>query len=179
MATWVALFRGINVGGRNVLPMKDLRSLLEGIGCARVQTYIQSGNAVFDFADAEPLDLARLISETVRNAQGFTPQVFLLTANELAEALAANPFQAAQANPKTLHLFFLNAHPEPANLMALGDIKSSSEEFRLKGKVFYLHAPDGVGRSKLAAKAEKILGVDVTARNWRTVSKLLEFLYER
>lgn len=179
MDTWIALFRGINVGGNNLLPMKELAVMLDSIGCSHVRTYIQSGNVVFRKSGATAPQLSKLIGETVLNRKGFEPKIFLLSARQLEGAVASNPFQKAETNPKALHVFFLAEEPTSAKLNALDDIQSDSEEFSLSGRVFYLHAPDGIGRSKLAAKAEKILGVDATARNWRTVSKLLELAKER
>ncbi len=88
--------------------------------------------------------------------------------------MESNPFPEAEAEPKTLHLFFLASAPEAADIESLTEAKSPSERFHLTDHVFYLHAPDGIGRSKLAANAEKYLGVAITARNWRTVQKLRE-----
>ena len=98
-------------------------------------------------------------------------------AAELAQAIAANPFPAAAAEPKSLHLYFL-AQPPAADLVALNALKASGEAFAIVDKVFYLHTPNGFGRSKLAAGAEKRLGVQITARNWRTANKVLELAQE-
>ena len=176
MRTWIALFRGINVGGNNPLPMNELAAMLEGIGCSGVRTYIQSGNVVFRKDGIESAQLSRLIGETVLHSKGFEPKVILLSANELEGALTANPFPEAAAEPKTLHAYFLSQEAKSAQLVAMNEIKSASEEFSLSARVFYLHAPDGIGRSKLAANVEKLLGVDATARNWRTVSMLLKLV---
>ncbi len=172
MATWIALLRGINVGGRNILPMKELVRDLESLGLEDVRTYIQSGNAVFRAAGEEPSGLGEKIAATIEKRHGFRPQVLLLAAGELQDAIAANPFPEAEAEPKSLHLSFLAAPPPAPDLEALRAVKSPTERFHLTDRVFYLHAPDGIGRSKLAAKVEKRLGVPITARNWRTVSKL-------
>lgn len=172
MSNWIALFRGINVGGNNVLPMKELRDVLESIGCTDVQTYIQSGNALFGNDAVEAPLLAARISDAVLERKGFKAKVFLQTLPDFHRALRANPFRDAEADPKSLHLFFLGAKPEAKARAALDDIKAESEQFLLTDRVLYLHAPAGIARSKLAVKAEKILGVDVTARNWRTVIRL-------
>jgi uncharacterized protein (DUF1697 family) len=110
----------------------------------------------------------------VLNRFHFAPYVLLLTVNHLESALAGNPFPAAIEDPKTLHLYFLSAIPTDVDLDSLEKLKSTSEHFELVDQVFYLHAPDGIGRSKLAAGAEKLLGVPATGRNWRTVQKVLE-----
>jgi uncharacterized protein (DUF1697 family) len=174
MTTWITLFRGINVGGRNILPMKELKALLEDLGCADVRTYIQSGNVVFRHNEREATSLSQTISQAVLNRFHFAPYVLFMTVNSLKSALAINPFSSAEENPSTVQLYFLSAVPTEANLGGLKQLKSASEKFELIDQVFYLHAPDGIGRSKLAARVEKLLGVPATARNWRTVQKVLE-----
>jgi len=174
MTTWIAFFRGINVGGRNILPMKELQALLEELGCTDVCTYIQSGNVVFRHKERQATGLSQTISQAVLNRFHFAPYVLLLTVNHLESALAGNPFPAATEDPKTLHLYFLSSIPTDVDIGGLEKIKSASENFELIEQVFYLHAPDGIGRSKLAARAEKLLGVPATGRNWRTAQKVLE-----
>ncbi len=179
MNTHIALFRGINVGGRNRLPMRELVEVLHSLDLQNVTTTIQSGNVVFESEETNGLELADRISAAVNQSHGFSPQVLLLEVDELAEAIAANPFPEAEAQPKSLHLFFLASVPENAELEKLESIRQDSERFALKGNVFYLHAPDGVGRSKVAARAERALGVAATARNWRSVGRILAMAEER
>ncbi len=174
MKTHIALFRGINVGGKNALPMKELSAVLEDLGAQSVQTYIQSGNALFKSAEKDPAGLSRKIAAEIKKRRGFEPHVQLLELRDIQRAVAGNPFPEAAADPKTLHLGFLAGAPKSPGLKALEGLKSGSERFKLIGRVFYLHAPQGVGRSKLAANAERLLGVPMTDRNWRTVCKLLE-----
>lgn len=176
MKKYIALFRGINVGGRNIIRMAELRELMADLGCAEVKSYIQSGNLVFSRNDGDRAALSEQIQTRVENRFGFRPQVLLLRESELQAALAANPFPAATTEPKSLHLFFLAREPSDPDLDALRAIQKVSERFDLRPGVFYLHAPEGIGRSKLAAKVEKALGVAVTARNWRTVAKIKELL---
>ncbi len=173
MKSYIALFRGINVGGNNILPMKDLRALLEKLGAANVKTYIQSGNAVFQHEAEDISQLSSRISTAIKESHGFEPRVLLLDAAEMAQAMAANPFPEAESEPKTLHLYFLASAPQSPDLEMLESLKKDNEQFKLIDKVFYLYAPDGIGRSKLAERAEKALGVAATARNWRTVSKIM------
>lgn len=173
MKTYIALFRGINVGGNNILPMKALAALLEKLGAHNVKTYIQSGNAVFQHAEENIPQLSSRISAAIKESHGFEPRVLLLELTELERALAANPFPEAEAEPKTLHLYFLAASPAAPDLSMLDNLKRDNEAFQLIDKVFYLHAPDGIGRSKLAERVEKALGVAATARNWRTVSQVM------
>jgi uncharacterized protein (DUF1697 family) len=174
MTTLIALLRGINVGGNNKLPMKELSALLTEMGLRDVQTYIQSGNVVFRCDLKDKATLAAKITAAIKAQHGFAPHILLLEAAELKKAMAGNPYPEAESEPKSLHLFFLDEVPQQPDLKALEAIKASSERFKLAGKVFYLHAPDGVGNSKLAARAEKLLGVAASARNWNTVCKLAE-----
>jgi uncharacterized protein (DUF1697 family) len=171
MSTYVALFRGINVGGKNILPMKDLVGILEGIGCEKVKTYIQSGNAVFQFKGNKTKRIAEEISSKILESHGFKPKVLLVGVKELEDAVENNPFKTMEG--KSLHFFFLESTPAKPNLDELASVRSNPEEFKLDKNIFYLYAPDGIGRSKLAARVEQALGVPVTARNWNTVSKLI------
>jgi len=171
--TYVALFRGINVGGRHALPMRELKLLMEQAGCVDVQTYIQSGNAVFRSAAAGDDRLARQLTASIFKTRGFEPRVLVLTIAELNAAAAANPYPDACANPSTLHLIFLAERAKKPDLKAMEALKSKSERFALDGRTLYLHTPDGFGVSKLAPRVERLLGVEATARNWRTVQALL------
>lgn len=178
MKTYIALFRGINVGGNNILPMEELVALLENLGSQSVKTYIQSGNAVFQHKAESASELSERIKAAVKESHGFKPQVLLLKVADMEQAIASNPFPEAESEPKTLHLYFLANPPENPDLKTLDRLKQANERYRLNGKVFYLHAPDGIGRSKLAAQAEKSLGVAATARNWRSVCKILTMAKE-
>jgi len=173
LKTYIALFRGINVGGSNVLPMRDLVAQLEDLGSQNVKTYIQSGNAVFQNEEEDASLLSNKIMAAIKKSHGFEPHVLLLMPAEIARAVASNPFPEAEAEPKTLHVYFLASMPKNLDLGALDSIKSDRERFALKDRVFYLHAPEGIGRSKLAANTEKLLGVAITGRNWRTVRKVM------
>jgi uncharacterized protein (DUF1697 family) len=173
MKTYVALFRGLNVGGNNILPMKELVALLENIGLQNVRTYIQSGNAIFQSEEKNASLLSNKIRTAIKKSHGFEPQVLLLELEEMERAVGSNPFPQAESEPKTLHVHFLASMPKHPDFDALEGIKSDRERFALKDGVFYLHAPDGIGRSKLAANAEKLLGVSMTGRNWRTVCTVL------
>jgi uncharacterized protein (DUF1697 family) len=174
MDTYIALFRGINVGGNHMLPMKELKLLLEQNGCAGVRTYIQSGNAIFRSAISDVERLANRLTAAVSKSHGFEPRVLVLTRADLESAAAANPFPEAHKNPKSVHLFFLGERPKKPNIDGCNALKTRTERFELKDRVFYLHTPDGFGTSKLAGRAEKLLGVAATARNWRTVMALVE-----
>jgi uncharacterized protein (DUF1697 family) len=178
MQTYIALLRGINVGGHHKLPMKELKTLLEDLGLQNVKSYIQSGNVVFQSQEENTAELSSQISVAVHKEYGFEPHVLLLKIEEMEKAIAANPFPEGESEPKSLHLFFLISQPEKPDLESLESLKTDNERFELKDRVFYLHAPDGIGRSKLAEKVDRFLGVSTTARNWRTVSKIIEMAKE-
>lgn len=178
MSTFIALFRGINVGGNCILPMKELKVILEKLGLQSVRTYIQSGNVVFKSEEKDRRKLSVEISAAVKKKYGFEPRVMLLSAEELENAIKANPFPEAQAEPVTLHLGFLADVPQNPDRQELERLKAGKEQYKLDGKVFYLYAPEGIGRSKLAARVERLLGVEITDRNWRTVQKIMEMVNE-
>ncbi len=176
MSTWIALFRGINVGGNHILPMAELREALASLGLREVRTYIQSGNVVFASPAKSAAALGDSIADCIEQQKGFRPRVLVLTPAELSAAADANPYPEAVAEPKSLHLFFLAAPAARADLAAIEALRKPSERYQLTDPVFYLHAPEGIGRSKLAAKIEQKLGVAGTGRNYRTVAKLLEMV---
>lgn len=176
MNTFIAFFRGINVGGNNILPMKELKTLLERIGCGNVRTYIQSGNVLLQIKEDRVENIRNKMSREIHKDFGFEPKVLLIEISEFRDAIEKNPFDTSEG--KTVHFYFLESEPMNPDLGRLTAVKSASEEFKLHGKVFYLYAPEGIGRSKLAAKVEQSLGIPVTARNWNTVSKLLSMADE-
>ncbi|MCM2369509.1 DUF1697 domain-containing protein [Rhodopirellula sp. ICT_H3.1] len=172
MAMWVALFRGVNVGGKNLMPMAELTRVLESLACTHVRTYIQSGNVVFGSRMSNREKLTERVIDAVEETFGFRSPLILLTTDEFLEALKKNPFLEAVAVPKSLHFYFLAEKPKTPDLDGIEQLAISTESFCLTDRVFYLHAPDGVGTSKLAARAERKLGVVATARNYATVDKI-------
>tara|TARA_R110002096_G_scaffold254575_5_gene447827 strand:- start:482 stop:1021 length:540 start_codon:yes stop_codon:yes gene_type:complete len=171
---YIILLRGINVGGTNKVAMKDLTSALLQAGYAEVKTYIQSGNLVLTAGNTDKQQVATSIAELIAQHFGFKPQVLVLSQAEYSAALTANPYKEAEATPSALHLYFLDTKPANPDLDKLAKLKADTERYQLNEQVFYLHAPDGIGRSKLAATAEKALGVPATGRNWRSAIKILE-----
>lgn len=178
MNTYIALFRAINVGANNSLPMKELVATLESLDAINVRTYIQSGNAVFQSVETNSSRLSKQLAAEIKKRHGFEPHVLLLGLEAINMAIANNPFPEAETDPASLHLGFLASMPQSPDLEKLNKLKKVSEKFHLIDKVFYLHAPEGVGRSKLAASTEKLLGVPMTDRNWRTVCKIKELAGE-
>ena len=174
MKTWIALLRGINVGGKNALPMKDLRAMLEGLGLKNVRTYIQSGNCVFDSGESDADMLAATIADSIEKAFGFRVQVLVIAGGDFDAALAECPYPEGADDPKSVHLFFLSERPEDPDVDSIEKIKAPSERYSLSDRVLYLYAPDGIARSKLAAQVEKHLGVSATARNYRSATKIAE-----
>ena len=175
MSGYVALLRGINVGGHNKLPMAEFRSLLTGLGCEDVATYIQSGNAVFRHA-ADCGGLSDLIPEAIEKKFGFRPETMMFDEDRFRQVADENPYRNANVKPNFMHVFFLANRAGNADLERLDSLKVSDEEFSLTNSAFYLLTPDGIGTSKLGAAVEKCLGVAATARNWRSVSKLVDML---
>jgi uncharacterized protein (DUF1697 family) len=178
LKTWIALLRGINVGGSRVVPMKDLVTTLAGGGFRNVRTYIQSGNVVLQASRGTSHSIGTKIARLIEARFGFDVPVMALRDAALSEVISNNPFPKASSEPKSLHICFLSEAPDRPDLDSLTRLKAPKEAFALRGKVFYLHTPDGAGNSKLAANVERALGVDATCRNWRTVNQLLEMCDE-
>jgi len=174
MSDYIALLRGINVGGRNPLPMAELRAWLEELDCQDVRTYIQSGNAVFRTGRADTATLAHELRVRIMARHGFATQVLVISRDDLVTAIRENPYPTDDG--RALHLYFLESAPDDPDLAKLASLRAATEAFDLRGTVLYLHAPDGIGRSKLAAQVDGCLGVPATARNWNTVRKLAEMV---
>ena len=170
---WIALLRGVNVVGRRQVPMQELAATLQRAGLKSVRTYIQSGNVLFQSARGTARSLSTQIAQLVERQFGFAPQVMVISQQQLAEAIAGNPFPQAAQNHKALHLFFLSEEPTDPDLELLTRLQAGREAFALKQGVFYLYTPDGFPDSKIAQKVERALGVHATARNWRTANQLL------
>ncbi|MEL7296581.1 MAG: DUF1697 domain-containing protein [Pseudomonadota bacterium] len=170
--TCVALLRGINVGGNTIVPMAALRQHLTDTGLKSVKTYIQSGNVVFNASVANHEALAQLIGDAIEQHFACRPTVFVLSHTEIANALRANPFIDSGVADNRVHLFFLADDPAADAVEAASALATETEACALADGVFFLMAPDGIGRSKLAARVESVLGVTATARNLRTVRKL-------
>ena len=175
MHTFVALLRGINVGGKVMIPMAELRSSLGALGLEDVVTYVQSGNVVFRTSSGDAPDLAVRIEEQVASDFGFGVAVLLRTPSELKAIAAENPFLSGKADPSQLHVMFLDREPGADAAAQLDPARSPPDEFALQGREVYLRLPNGAGRSKLTIDYfEKRLGVRATTRNWRTLSKVVE-----
>lgn len=168
MAVRVALLSAVNVGGSGRLPMAEFRQMLAGLGLGRVETYIQSGNAVFDSDLAAP-ELEAMIRAGIAARFGFAPEVFVLSAAEIKEALEDHPFAGAEGN--RVHVVFLRVTPVPDEA-ALRKLALAGDGWRIGPRRFTLHTPGGFGGSKLARKLPQLLPAPMTARNLRTIAAL-------
>lgn len=177
MKTWIALLRGVNVGGNGMLPMKDLRGLLEELGHTSVATYIQSGNCIFRSTNADPKKISEGIGTAVKKGFGFKPAVITLSLKDLDAALRGNPFPEGGDNPKSVHIFFLCEPAPKADTASLKALCEGEEAFVLTGQRLYTYTPAGIGRSKMASKIGKFIPVEMTARNLRTVGKISELAH--
>ena len=169
--TYIALLRGINVGGKAALPMRDLVRIFKTAGATGVETYIQSGNVVFTHEDAEAC--VAQATKAVAERFGYPGRIVLRSAEEMRAAYEANPFAGAPA--ETLHVYFLADWPLAADGEALDPDRSPGDSFAVVGREVYLHLPGGMARTKLTnAYFDGKLRTVSTARNWRTVAKLVE-----
>ena len=181
MATHIALLRGINVGGRNKVAMADLRQVMASLGHTGVMTYIQSGNVVFTTGEADTKMLASDLEQAIASTLGVKPAVVVLSREDLAQAIQDNPY-ADEANPKCVHaVFFAQAPPGLADAIAAAEQRDAERGGRgsaqVVGRTLFVHTPDGFGRSELAAhllNRRASPAAAGTARNWATVTKLLD-----
>lgn len=173
MDQWVALLRGINVGGNNLVPMVALRTLCAGLGWADVESYIASGNLVFR-AEGDAEGLAIALRQAMTAQMGCDVPIIVWPGAAMHAALADCPFDPQAGSH--VHGFFLWAEPW-VDQVALAQFRAPSETLIVRGRVAWLHAPDGIGRSKLAEKFDKVVtGTQMTGRNLNTLRKLVEML---
>jgi uncharacterized protein (DUF1697 family) len=174
MAIHVALLRGINVGGQNLVAMADLRELLGALGFAGVQSLLQSGNLVFDGGHRTGAELERLLEVETAKRLGVAADYVVRSAAEWGTLIARNPFrEEAKRAPGHLLVMFLKTAPRARDVQALQAAILGPERIRSAGKQLYVVYPEGIGRSKFTGTLiEKNLGVRGTGRNWNTVLKL-------
>ena len=168
----VALLRGINVGGAATLPMADLRRIAEGLGWSDVRTYIASGNLVFA-SDGTASDCASALSEAIRSETGLDLLVLVETEAAIRSVIDTCPFEPEI--DRHVQVLFLADTPK-LDHDKLEKLRAETEMLQVKGHHAWLHAPDGVGRLKLAARIEDVLGCRATARNLATVRKIADLL---
>lgn len=175
MSAFVLLLRGVNVGGHNRLPSASLHNVLSSLGAHDVATYIQSGNAVFR-GDFDPLTLAGFITQEISTHHGFSPPAMIIPRDDFLAIRARFPFAAAEDALNTGHIWFTAGGHKPGAQAALDALATETETALVCERAVYLHAPEGIGRSKLATKVEKLLGVPATARNLKTTHQLCQMV---
>jgi len=178
--TYLALLRGINVGGKNKLPMKDLVDMFVAVGCDDVRTYIQSGNVLFRTTDDASSRIPNQITTRIAERYGYRVPLVLRTAEQVRNVVENNPFLADSALEDALHVMFLADLPHPSRVDDLDPNRSVPDRFIVRGQEIYLRLPHGMADTKLSnAYFDAKLATTSTARNWRTVTKLLDLMEER
>ncbi len=175
MPVFIALFRGINVGGHHKLPMAPLREMMTSLGASMVETYIQSGNAVLVLPPAKAKTFPKKLSVLIERDFCFCPNILLLDAKDFQKVLEDNPFALGNADPSKLHVMFLEKKAAAKRLNEIQQLLVGDEELSAAGQAVYLNAPAGIGRSKAAERLVKTFP-DGTARNWRSCLKLTEMV---
>jgi uncharacterized protein (DUF1697 family) len=174
-STHVALLRGINVGGKNKLPMKELVDLFAKIGCKKVSSYIQSGNIIFEANKGLAVRVPELIASAIANRFGYRVPVILRSAGQLRDIRHNNPFLNSTLDSEHLHVAFLAGAPKPSQISALEPNRSPPDQYVVRGQDIYLKLPNGVAKSKLNnAYFDSKLATTSTVRNWNSVLKLVE-----
>jgi uncharacterized protein (DUF1697 family) len=175
MPVHIAFLRGINVGGRNAVPMADLRDMVGGLGFTGAKTLLQSGNLVFTAASKSASALEKQLEQETEKRFGVAADYVIRSEKELAQVVAANPFpKEAKTDPSHLVVMFLKSAASAKDVQALQEAIKGREIVRGDGKHLYLVYPDGIGESKLTnVIIEKKIGTRGTARNWNTTLKLL------
>ena len=178
MHTYISMLRGINVSGQKKIKMADLRALYESLGFLSVQTYIQSGNVVFDSKETDEKRVARSVANAIKYEYGFEVPVVIRNCSDLQKIVKDNPLlRAGDKDISKLHVTFLSDRPAASATKKLDAPAVGGEELSVVGREVYLYCPNGYGKSKLTNNFfEKTLSVAATTRNWKTVNTLLEMV---
>ncbi|MEV1026569.1 DUF1697 domain-containing protein [Streptomyces sp. NPDC050264] len=174
---YAALLRGINVGGKKKVPMAQLCSVVEGLGCTDVRTYLQSGNVTFAADGGDETSLARDVAAAVNGEFGFAVDIVVRDHAYLRGVMEACPFPAAELQGRQLHVTYFSEPVSAERFAGLDPAAYAPEEFRLGDRALYLYAPDGLGTSRLGARLSRPAlnkGLIATSRNWNTVVELVE-----
>jgi uncharacterized protein (DUF1697 family) len=180
MPVYISMLRGVNVGAHNRIKMDALRALYESLKLEDPRTYVQSGNVIFRTKEKNTAKITTQIQKAIAKKLGVSPAVILRTTTELKKAIAANPFVSRNdIVPGKLLVTFLSAEPAADAQSVYDQFKAYPEEIHLKGRELYIYFPNGAGKSKLPwSQVEKLLKVAGTARNWNSVTKMLEMAEE-
>lgn len=172
----ISMLRGINVGHQNQIRMAELKSLYESLGFSSVQTYVQSGNVVFESSDHNQNAATSIIEAALEQKYGSQIPVLIRTVEDFQHLIDANPFTHGRSEDRTkLHVTFLYRRPSEENIAKITGFKDPIDEFFLEDMEVFLFCPNGYGRTKLSNTFfEKKLAVAATTRNWNTVTTLLE-----
>ncbi|WP_375579798.1 DUF1697 domain-containing protein [Marivirga tractuosa] len=172
----IAILRGINVGGKRKILMADLKELMGTLGYQNIQTYIQSGNLIFNADDKlQNKGIEQELENAILKKFSFEVPVIVLSKDNIESALAKNPFYKADADINKLHLTFLNELPEKDKLAFVESLDFAPDQFKIIGKNAFIYCEDSYHKSKLTNDFfEKKLKVKATTRNWKTVLKLWE-----
>ncbi|MCG8328048.1 MAG: DUF1697 domain-containing protein [Chitinophagales bacterium] len=178
MTTYITILRGINVSGRNKIKMADLRKILDETGLKNVQTYIQSGNIVYQHEAIDTKVLSKLIKNKIAEVYDYDVPVITLTSDALATIARTHPYPTDDAkDPAYCHITFLADEPIPESISQIKPEDYQPDEFQIIGKAVYLYCPNGYGKTKLNNSFwEKKLKVTATTRNWKTTNKLVEMV---
>jgi uncharacterized protein (DUF1697 family) len=172
MTVYVSMLRGINVGGQKKVNMNTLRELYQGLGFSNVQTYIQSGNVVFESHTTNASKIASIVSGKILESLGYGVHVFIRTRDEFQKVIEGNPLP--NRDNSKLYVIFLSDEPSSVSLKQISIARDKGEVFALRGREVYLFCPNGYGRTKLNNNFfETKLKVFTTTRNWNTVNTLL------
>ena len=176
----VAMLRGVNLAGHQMIKMAALKTLCTSLGLRDVQTYIQSGNIIFREDKEDPSVLARRLEAKIEAEFGFRPAVIVRTASELRKVIAKNPFSGrAGIEPSRLLVVFMDSAPTRQARDQLLGIPCAPEELRMNGREVYIYYPNGMAHPKIPlVRIEKTLQCASTGRNWNTVNKLLAMAEE-
>jgi uncharacterized protein (DUF1697 family) len=175
--TYVALLRGVNVGGKNKLPMKELACLFNDAGCDDTRTYIQSGNVVFHTDPRKALGIAESIRREIGKRYSIETRLILRATSDMSRVIKANPFLKEAVEEDFLHVYFLAEPCGKECIAQLDPDRSPPDRFAVRGSEIYLCLPNGMGKTKLGnTYFDKKLKTTSTARNWRTVLKLYEMM---
>jgi len=181
MAVWIGMLRGVNVGGAHKVPMERLRSICAALGFGKPQTFIQSGNVVFEADERDRLVLAARMEDELEREFGFRAAVILRSRAEMRGVVTRNPFAGREdVAPHKLLVTFLDSDPGEAARLAVRGILVSPEELFIDGSELFIYYPAGSGQSKLpVAKIDRAHGQVGTSRNWNSVLKLMAMAEER
>jgi len=178
MAAYIAMLRGVNVTGHNTIKMEVLRGLCQGLGFRNVETYVQSGNIVFQALLENPEAISKRIGETVLRSFGFDTPVLVRTSKEIGNVIASNPFLKEKGiDSSKLHVTFLSETAQKGSEKKLETLATNPDRFYPASHEIYLYCPGGYGRTRLSNNAiEKALSVEATTRNWKTTNTLFEMV---